>query len=97
MRFLFSRVVDSLRASLESEGRGVMYRVFEQHDLSPGPETTYATVASALGISVTQVTNHLHAVRRRFRELALEHLRAMSGSDDEFRREARELFGLDVS
>ena len=97
VRFLLGRVVETLRSSLEREGRDVIYRVFEQHDLSPGPDTTYATVAGALGLPVTQITNHLHAARRRFRELALEHLRAMSGSDDEFRREARELFGLDVS
>jgi RNA polymerase sigma factor (sigma-70 family) len=97
VRFLFGRVVDSMKSLLEREGRGVVYRVFEQHDLSPKSETTYATVAEAVGLPVTQVTNHLHAARRRFRELALEHLRAMSGSDDEFRRDARELFGLDVS
>jgi RNA polymerase sigma factor (sigma-70 family) len=97
VRFLFSRAVESLKLSLERDGRAVIYRVFELHDLSPGPETTYATVSSALGISVTQVTNHLHAARRRFREVALEQLRAMSASEDEYRREARDLFGLDVS
>jgi DNA-directed RNA polymerase specialized sigma24 family protein len=97
VRFLFSRVVESLRTSFDTEGRGLIYRVFEQHDLSPGPETTYASVATALSLSVTQVTNHLHTARRRFRELAIEHLRTMSGSDEEFRRDARELFGLDVS
>src|SRR6187402_133715 len=46
VRFLFGRVVDSLKSSLEREGRGVIYLVFEQHDLVPGPDTTYATVAS---------------------------------------------------
>ena len=97
VRFLFSRVVESLKASFEGEGRSAIYRVFEQHDLSPGPDTTYASVAAALSVPVTQVTNHLHTARRRFRELALEHLRAMSGSEEEFRRDARELFGLDVS
>lgn len=97
VRFLFSRVVESLKSSLEGEGRAVIFRVFEQHDLAPSPDTTYASVAGALGLPVTQVTNHLHAARRRFRELALEHLRSMSASEEEFRREARELFGLDVS
>ena len=97
VRFLFSRVVDSMKASFERDGRGAVYRVFELHDLAPGPDTTYATVAAAVDLPVTQITNHLHTARRRFRELALEHLRAMSGSSDEFRREARELFGLDVS
>jgi hypothetical protein len=43
------------------------------------------------------VTNHLHAARRQFREIALDHLRAISATEDEFRREARDLFGIDVS
>jgi hypothetical protein len=41
------------------------------------------------------VTNDLHTARRRFRELALEHLRHLVGSDEEFRSEARDLFGVD--
>jgi RNA polymerase sigma factor (sigma-70 family) len=57
---------------------------------------TYADVARELGLSTTQVTNHLHAARRRFRELALLNLRALVGTDDEYRAEARELFGLEV-
>ena len=62
----------------------------------PASDTSYATVARDLGISVSQVTNHLHAARRQFRELALGHLRALSATDDEYRREAREIFGLEI-
>jgi hypothetical protein len=40
------------------------------------PLYSFATVAAALDLTASQVTNHLHAARRRFRELALEHLRA---------------------
>jgi len=43
------------------------------------------------------VTNDLHRARRRFRELALAELRALVGTDDEFRSEARDLFGFEVS
>ena len=43
------------------------------------------------------MTNHLHAARRRFRELALINLRALVGTEDEFRAEAREVFGLEVA
>ena len=57
---------------------------------------TYADVARELGLSTTQVTNHLHAARRRFREIALLNLRALVGTDEEYRAEARELFGLEV-
>jgi len=85
------------RSALAAEGKPAMFRVFEQHDLQPGPETSYASVAAACDITVAQVTNHLHAARRRFREMALANLRAICGTDDEFREEARDLFGLDVA
>ena len=54
------------------------------------------TQAAAMGVPVTTLTNDLHAARRRFRELALVHLRNLVGSDEEFRAEARELFGVEV-
>ena len=97
IRFLFARAVDSLRERLSADGRESTFHVFDLHDLRPDANTTYATVAADLGLTASQVTNHLHAARRHFRELALEHLRSISATDDEFRREARELFGLDVS
>jgi RNA polymerase sigma factor (sigma-70 family) len=97
VRFLFARAVESLRARCADADRDVVYRVFELHDLQPGAETTYSTVADALGITTSQVTNHLHAARRQFREIALDHLRAISATEDEFQREARDLFGIDLS
>jgi hypothetical protein len=42
------------------------------------------------------VTNALALARRRFREHALDALRALCATDDEFRRDARELFGVEV-
>jgi len=97
VRFLFARAVASLEASCAREGRDLVFRVFEHHDLKPTADTTYATVARDLGLTVSQVTNHLHAARREFRDLALQHLRAISGTEEEYLREARDLFGLDVS
>jgi RNA polymerase sigma factor (sigma-70 family) len=96
VRALFARTVDALRAACESEGRGVVFRVFDLHDLHPGSDTSYATVAREMNLTTSQVTNYLHTARRRFRELTLLHLRALVGTDEEFRAEARELFGLDV-
>ena len=96
IRFLFARTVDAMRRRYEREGRSIVFAVFERHDLQPMAGATYASVAAALGLPVTQVNNHLHAARRRFRELALEHLRAIVATDEEFRAEARELFGVDV-
>ena len=97
VRFLFARSVDSLRARCTDAGRNVIFLAFELHDLQPTADTTYSTVASTLGITTSQVTNHLHAARRQFREIVLEHLRAISATEDEFQREARDLFGIDVS
>jgi DNA-directed RNA polymerase specialized sigma24 family protein len=96
IRFLFARAVDEMRLHYGREGREIIFRVFEQHDLHPSAQTTYATVARDLDIPVTQVNNHLHAARRRFRELALEHLRGIVATESEYQSEARALFGIDV-
>lgn len=96
IRSLFARVADDLRALYEAEGRPVVYQVFERHDLADDDERSYASVGAALGIPVTQVTNHLHAARKRFREQALARLRGLVGTDEEFRLEARDLFGVEV-
>jgi RNA polymerase sigma factor (sigma-70 family) len=96
VRFLFARAVASLQAACAEAGRDVVFRVFERHDLTPVSDTSYATVARDLGLSVSQVTNHLHTARRQFRDLALEHLRTLSATADEYRRDAREIFGLEV-
>ena len=41
------------------------------------------------------MTNHLAYARREFRRIALERLREMTGSEEEFRREARALLGVE--
>ena len=66
------------------------------HDLQPSADLSYASVAREFDLTSAQVTNYLHAARRRFREQALLNLRALVGTDDELRDEARELFGLEI-
>lgn len=94
VRFLFGRAVGSLRQQLADEGRPQVFDVFDRHDLHPARDASYATVASALGLTVSQVTNHLHLARKLFREHAIAHLRAISATHEEFVREARDLFGV---
>ena len=96
IRDLFMRALADVRASFLAEGKETPFRVFERYDLGPNDGRTYAAVAAEFGIPVTQVTNYLAAVRRRFRERALAHLRALSGTDEEFRADARDLFGVEV-
>jgi RNA polymerase sigma factor (sigma-70 family) len=95
IRALFGRAVDDLRRLCLESGKAAMFRVFECHDLAPASDVSYANVARALDLTASQVTNYLHTARRRFREIALGHLRGLCGTDEEFRLEARELFGVE--
>lgn len=99
IRALFTRTVEEMQRAYAAEGRDAVFRVFERYDLQAADSETrtYAAVARELDLSVAQVTNHLHAARHRFRELALINLRALVGTDEEFRAEARELFGIEVA
>ena len=97
IRALFSAAVDALRERARTAGTTTQFAIFERYDLpgvSPGESRpTYAALSEEFGVPVTQVTNYLAAMRRDFRALVLERLRAVSASSDEFRAEARELFG----
>jgi DNA-directed RNA polymerase specialized sigma24 family protein len=96
VRALFDRAVQSVRVEYHASGRQVHFALFERYDLAESDGVSYADLAREFNLSPTQVTNYLAQVRRRFRERALEALRGLSGSDAEYRREARELFGLEV-
>jgi len=98
VRSLFSLAVDELRNQCESSGKSLHFAIFDRHDVQgPGPHSTvsYADLSAEFGIATTQVTNYLAFARRRFRELVLEKLRELTGSDDEFQAEARRLLGID--
>jgi DNA-directed RNA polymerase specialized sigma24 family protein len=97
VRALFDRVVSELRREYEGKDRPVHFLLFERYDLDPVDGVSYALLAKEFGLTATQVTNTLAQVRRRFRERALEDLRGLCGTDEEFRREARELFGMDIT
>jgi DNA-directed RNA polymerase specialized sigma24 family protein len=96
VRALFTRAVETVRREFLSTGRQVHVALFERHDIMGETGTSYARLASEYGLTTTQVTNHLAQIRRRFRECALEALRTLCGSEAEFRREARDLFGLEL-
>jgi hypothetical protein len=97
-RALFSHAVESLRAECELAGKTVQWRLFLAYDIEgpdQDPRPTYAALAAEHDVPVTQVTNYLAALRRRFRALVLDRLRELSASDAEFRAEARDLLGVD--
>jgi DNA-directed RNA polymerase specialized sigma24 family protein len=96
IRSIFARAVAAVRDECTAVGRPLEFRLFERYDLDRPDGMTYATLAAEFGMSVTQVTNGLARLRRMFRQHALDALRALSGSDEHFRAEAREVFGLEV-
>jgi RNA polymerase sigma factor (sigma-70 family) len=99
IRALFTVAVDALRSESERRGHGVRFQIFERYDLAAvegGDRASYRDLAAEYGLPVTQVTNHLAWARREFRRLILERLRELSGSDAEFRAEARELLGVEL-
>ena len=94
-RSLFALALDALRDHLESEGKRIHFQLFERYYLGD-EETSYAALASEFALTATQVTNFLALARREFRRALLDRLRALTSSDEEFRREARSLFGADA-
>ena len=96
VRALFDKTVRDLRAEYEDKERPVPFALFERYDLAPAEGVSYAQLAQEFHLTQAQVTNHLAQVRRRFRERALDTLRGLCGTDQEFRREARDLFGLEI-
>jgi RNA polymerase sigma factor (sigma-70 family) len=96
IRALFDKAVQTIRAEYEANGRPTHLALFERYDLTPAEGVSYAQLAREFNLTTTQVTNHLAQIRRRFRERALDTLRGLCGTDAEFRREARELFGVEV-
>jgi len=96
IRSLFALAVEDLRQLCQERERDRTFRLFEEYDLAGDPEISYEKLAQEYAIPVTDVTNGLSWARREFRRIALERLREICASDDEFHREARAVFGSDA-
>ena len=99
-RNLFSAALSALEAACAEQGKQVYLDVFRRYVLEPeladtGARPSYAEVAAACGIAVTDVTNYLSWTRRALRERVLEQLREITASDEEFREEARAVLGFE--
>ena len=97
-RGLFALAVKALRERCAGTSRAVAFALFERYDLEdhdPGERPRYQDLAAEFGVPATQVTNHLHWARRELRGIVLETLREITASEEEFRAEARALFGTE--
>jgi RNA polymerase sigma factor (sigma-70 family) len=96
LRSLFALAVEELRELCIARERARTFHLFESYDLQGNEKLSYDQLAKEYGISVTDVTNALAWARREFRKIALERLRELCGSEEEFQREARTAFGWDA-
>jgi RNA polymerase sigma factor (sigma-70 family) len=97
VRNLFALAVEDLRKFCAERERERTFRLFDEYDLAGDPDISYDKLAAVYAIPVTDVTNALSWARREFRRIALERLREICGSDEEFHREARAVFGSDAA
>ncbi|MCI0490110.1 MAG: sigma-70 family RNA polymerase sigma factor [Blastocatellia bacterium] len=99
VRSLFGLAVDNLKAECEAKGKIMHFRLFESYYLDEADEAervTYDRLARESGLSTSNVTNYLAYARREFRRIVLERLREITATDEEFRREARSLLGVEI-
>ena len=96
VRSLFALAVEDLRELCEQRERTRTFHLFEAYDLEGNEKSSYEQLSKDYGISLTDVTNALAWARREFRKIALERLRELCGSEEEFHREARAAFGWDA-
>jgi RNA polymerase sigma factor (sigma-70 family) len=96
VRSLFALAVEDLRELCVARERERTFHLFAAYDLEGSEKISYQQLSKEYGISVTDVTNALAWARREFRRIALERLRELCGSEEEFQREARAAFGWDA-
>jgi len=96
VRSLFGLAVEDLRQFCVARERERTFKLFEAYDLEGDEKVSYEQLAREFSIPVTDVTNALAWARREFRRIALERLRELCGSEEEFQREARSAFGWDA-
>jgi DNA-directed RNA polymerase specialized sigma24 family protein len=97
IRSLFTLAVDDLRELCSDRHREKTFHLFEEYDLDGDHDVSYDKLAQKHGLPVTDVTNSLSWARREFRRIALNRLREICGTQEEFRRESLALVGNRVS
>jgi RNA polymerase sigma factor (sigma-70 family) len=95
VRSVFSLALERLRQECEQRGKQMHFRLLEFYDIEEaGKELTYQQAGERFELKTSEVTNYLAYARREFRRITLEQLREMTGSEEEYRKEARTLLGI---
>jgi DNA-directed RNA polymerase specialized sigma24 family protein len=99
VRSILTLALDGLQAECSAVGRQATWEVFmarEVEGAESGDPPSYEELATRFGLPATQVTNYLAWARPRFRSHVLQALRALTGSESEFRAEARSMLGVEL-
>ena len=98
VRQLFALAVECLRTKCESAAKAIHFKLFYDYDLDSDDEATpsYAELAAKYELPTTDVTNYLAWARREFRACVLQQLRETTATEEEFRREARAILGIET-
>ena len=88
--------VERTLESLTRRNKPTHAELFRRFHIVDDDAPSYDTVAAELGITTTDVTNWLHIARREFKRVALELLRELTASPEEFADEALHAFGIQV-
>jgi RNA polymerase sigma factor (sigma-70 family) len=97
-RSVFNLSLDLFQSRLVEQGKQVHFKLFEVYvldGLEDGRRVKYEDLAREFGLTAGTVTNYLAAARRDFRRAVFDKLRELTVTEDEFRREARALLGVD--
>ncbi len=93
-RQLLALALDALREHCARLGKSEHFAIFER--CSFDPDLAQEALASELGLTLVTLTHRLAYARRHFRRLALEILRDLTATDEEYRAEARALLGVEL-
>lgn len=94
IRGLLQQALAELRARYASQTKDLDLALFDRYELAGGERPTYSALAAEFHIPVTTVTNRLAAVRRELRARLAECLRELTATEEEYRDEARRIFGV---
>ncbi len=88
-REIVTRSLDELRERLACEGKETYFRVFDELFLREGEPDDHATVAARHGLTASDVSNHLRAVKKRYRAILRRRVRETVASDEDLEDELR--------
>lgn len=97
VRSLFTLAIEQLHSTLESQGKLLHFKLFQRFDLQDRlseEAISLEQLAQEFSLSTTEAASCLSDTRQSLNTIVLDLLRSFTSSNNEFRQEARSLFGL---